>query len=589
MKKTFFLMVVLCISFVSLAQAAVPAAPTGLKAVSRNDSTVDLTWTDQSADETGFRIFRKAEGSAWTLLHKTDANLESHADVTAANNTTTTGYSYYIKACNASGCSPATKAAVVPFSPVTLKATAVSSKKVNLNWTDKSSNETAFALERKKGACATAGAWTQIKFMPADSQTAADSTVMDEMTYSYRVMAKTQSAAPAATGFSSYSNCAGVTTPTAAVGAITLPETGQKTCCDEAGNIIDCAGTRQDGELKRGVAWPSPRFVAGTETEADCTIDNLTGLMWPKNGNLAGGTMTWQEALDYANGLSYCGHSDWRLPNINELESLVNIEAPDTSAWLNNRTFKNVKPYDYLSSTTRTYYTSSVWKVNMRGGQVEDWDKTDSYYVLPVRAGQSQIPQAKYPANLWQTGQKKCYDINGASRGCANTGEDGEFRMGVTPPTPRFAITFCNAAGPCAGQTSDCDADPSTDIVTDNLTGLVWSRDANQGSTDWQGALDAGNSSAICGRTDWRLPNRKELISLVDRSNRIPALPAGYANYFVNVPVFEHYTSFYWSSSTTVYGDAKYAWGVDISDGTSYPIYKSTSNRYYIWLVRSGK
>ncbi len=76
--------------------------------------------------------------------------------------------------------------------------------------------------------------------------------------------------------------------------------------------------------FRMGVAWPNPRFVSGTGAEADCMTDTLTGLMWPKNGNLAGGTKTWQEALDYANGLNYCGHSDWRLPNRKELFSLVN-------------------------------------------------------------------------------------------------------------------------------------------------------------------------------------------------------------------------------------------------------------------------
>ncbi len=55
------------------------------------------------------------------------------------------------------------------------------------------------------------------------------------------------------------------------------------------GTPRNCAGTGEDGELRKGVAWPNPRFVSGTGAAADCMTDKLTGLMWPKNGNLAGG------------------------------------------------------------------------------------------------------------------------------------------------------------------------------------------------------------------------------------------------------------------------------------------------------------
>jgi len=92
-----------------------------------------------------------------------------------------------------------------------------------------------------------------------------------------------------------------------------------------------------DAGLLAGVPWPDPRF----SERADGTIsDNLTGLVWAKNANLLGtidadndtdvtvgdGRVTWQHALDYIKKLnreSYLGHSDWRLPNVNELESLV--------------------------------------------------------------------------------------------------------------------------------------------------------------------------------------------------------------------------------------------------------------------------
>ena len=63
-------------------------------------------------------------------------------------------------------------------------------------------------------------------------------------------------------------------------GTVNVARTGQTTCYDSDGNVIDCAGTGQDGDIQAGVAWPSPRFV----DNGDGTItDMLTGLMWLKD------------------------------------------------------------------------------------------------------------------------------------------------------------------------------------------------------------------------------------------------------------------------------------------------------------------
>jgi len=82
-----------------------------------------------------------------------------------------------------------------------------------------------------------------------------------------------------------------------------------------------------------------------------------------------------------------------------------------------------------------------------------------------ISAGTIQLPQ---------TGQIKCYDTSGTEISCVGTGQDGEIRAGVQWPDPRLSITHCNATGPCADQSSDCDSDSLTDVVIDNLTGLVW-------------------------------------------------------------------------------------------------------------------
>ena len=157
-------------------------------------------------------------------------------------------------------------------------------------------------------------------------------------------------------------------------GRFTLPQTGQTLCYNDIGEVKDCAGTGQDGDIKAGIAWPNPRLVSGTGTEADCLIDTLTGLMWPKNGNLANGTKTWQGAIDFANGLNYCGHYDWRLPNINELESLVNVEVAYQPTWLNTQGFNIEQSPNYWSSSTSASSTQYAWVMSMAlgGGFVVD-------------------------------------------------------------------------------------------------------------------------------------------------------------------------------------------------------------------------
>lgn len=165
-----------------------------------------------------------------------------------------------------------------------------------------------------------------------------------------------------------------------------LPDTGQTTCYDASGNVVVCAGTGQDGELQKGITWPIPRFT----TNADTTVtDNLTGLVWTSDEYAPGPAActtyypydympTWQGALDYVsclNANSYLGHNDWRLPNINELESLIDDGKPNPTSGY------------WWSSTTIAGYTSSAWVVLMHEGRLHGPDKSVSCFVRPVRAG----------------------------------------------------------------------------------------------------------------------------------------------------------------------------------------------------------
>ncbi len=352
-------------------------------------------------------------------------------------------------------------------------------------------------------------------------------------------------------------------------GVIDLPRTGQTTCYDSAGAVILCAGTGQDGEIKAGVAWPSPRFT----DNGDGTItDILTGLMWTQDGNTPGPiacspatTKTWQGALDYVaclNTNSYLGYTDWRLPNVNELESLINAEQSNTVDWLNTQGFSNVQSYFYWSSTSGVF--NSVYAVHMWDGETSRKGRSDYViYVWPVRSGQPGVAQ------LWETGQTTCYDSGGNGIACAGTGQDGEIQAGVSWPSPRFTVG--------AGTESDC--------VTDNLTGLMWTKDANLPGTfmTWQLAMDYANNLSLCGYTDWRLPNLKELHSLTDFSQNAPALPLGHP--FLNVQ-----SSYYWSS-TSYANFPSSAWVVGMWDGSMYADNKNGG--FFIvdnvWPVRSGQ
>ena len=93
-----------------------------------------------------------------------------------------------------------------------------------------------------------------------------------------------------------------------------------------------------------GVAWPTPRF---TDNGNGTITDNLTGLMWDKTGNRFGWSQ-WAQALTDCNDLSLGDHSDgWRLPNVNELKSLLNDGQADSAAWLNEQGFSNVTADHY--------------------------------------------------------------------------------------------------------------------------------------------------------------------------------------------------------------------------------------------------
>jgi hypothetical protein len=101
-------------------------------------------------------------------------------------------------------------------------------------------------------------------------------------------------------------------------------------------------------------------------------------------------TYTWYTALAYANNLNLCGYTDWRLPNIIELKSVVNSEAANKSTYLNAQGF-TVYGNPYWSSTTQAAYPANAWFLDLGYGNVTTAAKDGTSGVgnaWPVRAGQ---------------------------------------------------------------------------------------------------------------------------------------------------------------------------------------------------------
>ncbi len=134
----------------------------------------------------------------------------------------------------------------------------------------------------------------------------------------------------------------------------------------------------------------SVALFAELSRNGDIVSDDSTGLQWQDNTTPF--TMTWQGAIDYCeNILSLGGHEDWRLPNLNELTSIVDDTQYDPA--IDSSTgngFQNTTSSPYWSSTTHAdaVYTSFAWRVFFNNGRQFIGDKSYSYYVRCVRSGQ---------------------------------------------------------------------------------------------------------------------------------------------------------------------------------------------------------
>ena len=314
---------------------------------------------------------------------------------------------------------------------------------------------------------------------------------------------------------------ASATTTTDTSGQYRIVDSNQTSCFDSSsGNTVTCAGSGQDGEF-------SGRAQSYSDNSDGTITDNVTTLMWTQSPDLNNDSVvdthdkqTQADATSYCASLSLAGYSDWRLPDIKTLYSLMDFTGTDPSGvtsianaspFMNDNFFEvgygdeanGERFIDGQYATTTTYVsvtnlgmggTATMFGINFVDGRIKGYPTSNDFYVLCVRGNGN-------------------YGLN-------NFTDNGD------------------------------------QTISDAATGLMWQKTDAQ-STDFDNAIAGCINASTAGYSDWRLPDIKELHSIVDYS-RSPDTSSSAA---IN-PIFsstglineggQSDYGYYWSSTTHV-------------------------------------
>ena len=283
-----------------------------------------------------------------------------------------------------------------------------------------------------------------------------------------------------------------------------LPDTGIEFCYDgNAGIPSPYPGEPFYGQDAQYVTNP----MSFTDHGDGTVTDNITGLMWQQEDDDV--PRTWQGAINYCNGLTLAGHTDWRPPDEYELQSIVDYGRIDP-----------VIDTTYFPGTISSYYWSS----------------------------------STYPSIMGNAYRVSFFDGH----------------VGYNPKSH-----LKNARCVRGESTEQSFTDHGDGMVTDNVTGLMWQQEDDDVGRDWEDALAYCEELELAGYADWRLPDIKELRTIVDNTTYNPAIDT---TYFPGTISF-----YYWSSSTNAY-DTSTAWRVYFYDG--YTLRSSKYINLYARCVR---
>ena len=286
--------------------------------------------------------------------------------------------------------------------------------------------------------------------------------------------------------------------------AYPVVDTGQNTCYDDSGEITCPA----EGEAFYGQDAQFADTSADYSDNSDGTVtDNVTGLMWQQTPPTT--RYNWSGATDYCSSLTLGGYTDWQLPDAKALFSISDF----SSGW------------PYLNTT---YFDLSGQDVSK---DEQYW--SSNYYLA---AATPAMEDTAFGVNHG-TGHIKAYPA-------------------LVSGGPGLKTVRCVRGDDYA--VNDF-VDNGDGTITDNATGLMWAQDDSGAGLDWESALAYADSSSYAGYDDWRVPNIKELQSIVDYSGVYPAIDQTYFNITDEDAYFLSSTSAYFSPNTPGY---YYAWYV---------------------------
>ncbi|WP_430931782.1 DUF1566 domain-containing protein [Saccharicrinis sp. 156] len=318
-----------------------------------------------------------------------------------------------------------------------------------------------------------------------------------------------------------------------------LTDTGQDVFYDADGNEISAPG---EGDDYYGQDAQYSGTASSFEDNGDGTVTDLnTGLMWQQTPDFE--RHNYYDAFDYVESLEIGGYTDWRLPTIKELYSLLNsngeLDATNTS---------DSQPYLYDEYFDFEYDENIPY-----AGQY--WSSTKY-----VKGGlQTDNIEGAFGFNF-ADGHIKSYETGLYFDGSSGVQDPGCFVRAVRGEENVYGVNDF--------------VDNGDGTVTDQATGLMWQQTDDGNTYDWVEALALASESEVAGYTDWRLPNTKELQSIVDyEKTTFPAIDETYFSCTDS-------DSWFWTSTTQ--GDFKYT-ACYIAFGKAYSRDNSSATEYYDW------